>query len=180
MTTKNKDRVSRAVEENNDKLWNLLLQYKNDPEGLTKLECIGICNFNLAEGGRSSEDIFKRAMKVCKARAEDEGMFIPRATPARGKESKGRGYVYYLTDQAKYAVDGLIVQSHVTSGTERSLRKHQKFVEEDMQSLPKPMRVLVEKLSDADKKRRQRDREQHDDHVNALEELYRAFVDEPA
>lgn len=180
MTDTYQDRKNRVVEENNDKLWNLLVQYKNDPEGLTKRECIGICNFTIAEGGRSPEDIFKRAMKVCKDKAKAEGMFIPRATPARGANSKGRGYVYYLTDQGKYAVDGLIVQSHVASGTERSLRDHQKFVQEDLSSLPKPMRVLVEKLSDADEKRRQRDQEQHEEHVNALEELYRAFIEEPA
>lgn len=168
MTT-DQDRLKNNRAENNDRLWNVLEAYKNDPEGVTKQEVIDLAEFRV-EAGATFSDIFDRAIQVCKRRADSMGMIIPRATLV-----KGRGYAYVLTDQASMAVPGFVVQERVAYGTRRSAYKHQQFIEKDLGSLSPMERVIVEgfaELSDQQARDREDQRERNAAHLLKVREAY--------
>lgn len=143
----------RAQTENTQKLWDVLDAYKNDPEGLTRHQLTELAGFNLAEG-RSADDIFSRAMKVCKRRAIKAGMIIPHATRSKS------GYVYLLTDRANLVVDGFLTSERVMQGMQRATHTHQKFIEQDLASLPAVERVAFEQIARISDQR-QEDRERN-------------------
>lgn len=161
-----------AREENNERLWKVMEAYKDDTEGVTNHEAIDLADF-VPEHGLSKKEIFKRAMRVCKKRAEKLGMLIPRATLVGG-----RGYAYVLASSASSAVDGYMAQEKVAAGVQRSTAKHEAFIERDLGSLPLTLQAVfrqsiaaneraaafAEELTAAEKKNR--------------DELYRAYLEE--
>lgn len=162
----------KARAENNDKLWEVLNLYVDDPEGITKYEAIDLADFNMAEGG-TREDIFARAIKVCKTRAKRANMFIPRATPV-----KGRGYAYVLTKRGVHALEGFMAQENVSRGVRRSAAAHQQFIERDRESLPPLLRTVFDEVSAVNEKYEQFVNESLETQRKQLESVYEAYKEE--
>lgn len=162
----------KAMAENNDKLWEVLSLYVDDPEGVTRYEAIELADFNMAEGG-PEDRIFTRAIKVCKTRAKKAGMLIPRATPV-----KGRGYVYLLAKSGKFALEGYMAQERVSSGVRKSAATHEKFIDQDRESLPPVLRAVFDELVIANTKYDQYVEESVNTQRQQLESVYSAYVEE--
>lgn len=171
MTTPQDHRKS-AREENNERLWQVMEAYKDDPEGVTKEEAIALADFRV-EPGRSKQEVFERAMQICKRRAERLGMFIPRATLVRG-----RGYAYVLATRAATALDGYMAQERVTAGVQRSAMKHEQFIERDLGSLPPMLRAIYRQSIDANKRAAEFAESMAETEKKNRDELYAAYREE--
>lgn len=171
MTT-SQERLRSAREYNNERLWQVMEAYKDDPEGVTKEEAIALADFRI-EQGRSRQEVFERAMQICKRRAETLGMFIPRATIV-----KGRGYAYVLATRASTALDGYMAQERVTAGVQRSAMKHEQFIEDDLGSLPPMLRTIYKQSIDANKKAAEIAEVMAETQKKNRDELYAAYREE--
>lgn len=132
-----------ARQENNERLWKVMEAYKDDTEGVTSHEAITLAEF-VPESGLTKKEIFNRAMRVCKKRAEKQGMMIPRATLV-GR----RGYAYVLASRASSALEGYMAQERVSEGVQRSTVKHEVFIERNLGSLPPTLQEIFKQSIEA-------------------------------
>lgn len=146
--------------------------YKDDPEGVTKEEAIALADFRV-EPGRSKREVFDRAMQICKRRAENQGLFIPRANLV-----KGRGYAYVLASRASTALDGYMAQEKVTAGVQRSTARHEAFIERDLGSLPPMLRAVYKHSIEMSKKAAQIADEMIEADKRQRDEIYAAYREE--
>lgn len=164
---------NRARKENDQKLWDVFEAYKNDTEGLTRYQLAELADFNGAEGD-TPYNIFDRALKVCRRRAEKAGMLIPHATPGED------GYVYFLTDRPGQALGGFISAERVSAGMRRSVFKHQKFIETDTSELSPVEKVLFQEVAQVIDERQQVLDNELDKRMEMLEKLRQAKLEESA
>lgn len=145
----NLSRQAEIRKENTDKLWNVFVDFKNDSDRLTKRDLISLADFNMAEDG-SREEIFRRALKACRARAEREDMIIPRAIPCRSG-----GYGYVLTDNADLAIDSFLASQRVTQGMQDATYRHEFFIDANSADLDETTKVIFYEMKRIDDQRRE-------------------------
>ena len=166
------DQARRIRAENNDRLWEVFCAYENDLHGLNKEQLIELAEFNRAEG-IPLESIFKRALAVCRKRAESVGKLIPHSTQ-NGKN----GYVYVLESIPNFAVDGFAAAARKTAGMRKLTVKQQKFIDTDTSQMTPVARASYEALAGIMQKQADRETEMFDEQVELVTTLHRASREE--